>query len=176
MKCQPKPLTVCLARRVRQPCAAGTLRQLLMTIGAVVALVAASPTTLAATNYFFNPSQTATLLVSNINAVTVQSGEYRFTYSADGYWSSGGGSPTGRFFSVFWPAGLQAQAITTGPLLGNGANITLARADAKTFDLQAFTGKILLNTAGAGGAFEIMPQLNGNDALSNPLTYDCTGY
>lgn len=135
-----------------------------------------APATLAVTNVFFNASQTATLLVSNINAVTIQSGDYRFTYSADGYWSSGGGTPTGRFFSVFWPDGVQAQAITAGPLLGTGANITLQRADGKPFDLRAFTGKILLNTAGAGGAFEIMPLLNGNDAFTDPLQYDCTGY
>ena len=142
----------------------------------LLGLLAVASPALAVTNYFFNPSQTATLVVSNINAVTIQSGDYRFTYSADGYWSSGGGPPTGRFFSVVWPTGVQAQAVTTGPLLGNGANITLKRADGKAFDLQAFTGKILLNTAGAGGAFEVMPQVNGNDAFPNPLQYDCTGY
>jgi len=135
-----------------------------------------APATHAVTNVFFTGSQTATLVVSNINAVTIQSGDYRFTYSADGYWSSGGGTPTGRFFSIVWPNGVQAQAITAGPLLGNGANITLKRADGKVFDLEAFTGKILLNTAGAGGAFEIMPLLNGNDAFPNPAQYDCTGY
>ena len=142
----------------------------------VLGLLAASSPARAVTNYFFDVSQTATLIVSNINAVTIQSGDYRFTYSADGYWSSGGGTPTGRFFSIFWPTGVQAQAITAGPLLGTGANITLKRADSKPFDLQAFTGKILLNTAGAGAAFEIMPQLNGNDAFNDPLMYDCTGY
>lgn len=134
------------------------------------------PATQAVTNVFFNASQTSTLVVSNINAVTIRSGDYLFTYSADGYWSAGGGTPTGRFFSIFWPTGVQAQAITAGPLLGAGANITLTRVDGKLFDLQAFTGEILLNTAGAGGAFEIMPQLNGNDAFNNPLQYDCTGY
>ena len=107
----------------------------------------------AVTNVFFTGAQTSTLIVSNINAVTIQSGDYRLTYSADGYWSSGGGPPTGRFFSVFWPNGVQAQAITAGPLLGTGANITLKRADGKVFDLRAFTGKILLNTAGSGAAF-----------------------
>jgi hypothetical protein len=135
-----------------------------------------APATQAVTNVFFTGSQTSTLVVSNINAVTIQSGDYRFTYSADGYWSPGGGTPTGRFFSVLWPDGVQAQAITAGLLLGTGANITLKRADGKLFDVQAFTGKILLNTAGAGGAFEIMPLLNGNDAFPNPLQYDCTGY
>lgn len=135
-----------------------------------------APSARAVTNIFFNASQTATLVVSNANAVTIRSGDYLFTYSADGYWSSGGGAPTGRFFSVLWPNGVQGQAITAGPLLGTGANITLKRADGKLFGMQAFTGKILLNTAGAGGAFEIMPLLNGNDAFNNPLQYDCTGY
>ncbi len=148
----------------------------LTSVLAACACLLGATTTQAVTNVFFDASQTATLVVSNINAVTIRSGDYLFTYSADGYWSAGGGTPTGRFFSVFWPTGVQAQAITAGPLLGTGANITLQRADGKLFDLQSFTGKILLNTAGAGGAFEIMPQLNGNDAFINPLQYDCTGY
>ena len=175
MKYQFKPMSLCVTNLARRSRATTSLHRSLLAISAAVALGATSPA-FAATNYFFSASQTATLVVSNINAITIQSGDYRFTYSADGYWSSGGGGPAGRFFSIFWPAGVQAQAITAGPLLGNGANITLKRADGKVFDLQAFTGKILLNTAGAGGAFEIMPQLNGNDAFNNPLTYDCTGY
>jgi hypothetical protein len=142
----------------------------------LIGLLAAASPACATTTNFFNATQTATLVVSNINAITIQSGDYRFTYSADGYWSSGGGPPTGRFFSIFWPNGVQAQAITAGPLLGTGANITLKRTDGKRFDLQAFTGKILMNTAGAGGAFEIMPLLNGNDAFPDPRQYDCTGY
>jgi hypothetical protein len=147
--------------------------------GVVVAmcvLLFGTRATQAVTNAFFTGAQTATLVVSNINAVTIQSGDYWFTYSADGYWSSGGGLPTGRFFSVYWPTGVQAQAITAGPSLGLGANITLKRADGKLFDMQSFTGKILLNTGGAGAAFEIMPLLDGNDALPHPLSYDCTGY
>ena len=155
------------------------MKALLISLKSLIAASACllgAPAAQALTNVFFTGSQTSTLVVSNINAVTLQSGDYRFTYSADGYWSSGGGVPTGRFFSIYWPTGVQAQAITTGPNLGTGANITLKRADGKLFDLQAFTGKILLNTAGAGGAFEIMPLLNGNDAFPNPLQYDCTGY
>jgi hypothetical protein len=147
-----------------------------MNLAALCACLLTVPAAQGVTNVFFTGSQTATLIVSNINDVTIQSGDYRFTYSADGYWSSGGGPPTGRFFSVFWPTGVQAQAVTTGPLLGTGANITLKRADGKKFDLQVFTGTILLNTAGAGAAFEIMPQINGNDALLDPLQYPCIGY
>lgn len=129
------------------------------------------------TYVFFNASQTMTTMSSSINAVTIRSGDYLFNYSVDGYWSPvQGGQPTGRFFTITWPTGVQAQAITAGPLLGRGADITLKRADGKKFDLKSFTGKILLNTAGAGAAFEIMPQVNGEDALPDPLQYDCTGY
>lgn len=129
------------------------------------------------TNVFFNASQTMSVVSSSINAVTIRSGDYWFTYSVDGYWSPyPGGQPTGRFFTINWPTGVQAQAITAGPLVGKGANITIKRADGKKFDLKSFTGKILLNTAGAGAAFEIMPLLDGEDALPDPLLYDCTGY
>jgi len=129
------------------------------------------------TNIYFNASQPMTVTASNITTITISSSGYRFTYSQDGYFTGGlGGGPIGRFFSVVWPDGVQAQAYTAGPLSGSGANITLKRVDGKKFDLQSFTGKILLNTAGAGGAFEIMPQINGNDAFANPLQYDCTGY
>ena len=72
---------------------------------ATCASLLGAPPTRAVTNAFFNASQTSTLIVSNINTVTIQSGDYRFTYSADGYWSPGGGPPTGRFFSIFWPTG-----------------------------------------------------------------------
>lgn len=131
----------------------------------------------AATNLFFNAAQTMTVVSSNANAVTLASGDYEFTSSVDGYWAACAGCPvTGRFFSVFWPNGVQAQAITAGPLYGKGANITLKRADGKRFDLRAFTGKLLANTAATGAAFEIMPQLNGEDALNDPLMFDCSGY
>ncbi|MBL9182972.1 MAG: hypothetical protein JNN17_12595 [Verrucomicrobiaceae bacterium] len=129
------------------------------------------------TNVFFNASQTRTVLASSINEVTIRSGDYTFAYSVDGYWAPyAGGQPTGRFFSVNWPTGVQAQAITAGPLLGRGGNIILKRVDGQKFDLKAFTGKILMNTAGAGGAFEIMPLVDGEDAFNDPLMYDCTGY
>lgn len=128
------------------------------------------------TNFFFTGSQTATLISSNANAVTIQSGDYRFTYSVDGLWAACPScATTGRFFSVFWPTGVQAQAITAGPLVGQGANITIKRADGKPFDLWKFTAKLLASTGGAGGAFEITPQLSGNDDPNAPYTYDATG-
>jgi hypothetical protein len=130
------------------------------------------------TNVFFNVAQTMTVVSSNLTTITINSSGYLFTYSQDGYFTGGVGltNPVGRFFSVLWPDGIDAQAYTAGPLVGKGANITIKRADGKKFNLQSFTGKILLNTAGAGAAFEIMPQLNGNDAFADPLMYDCSGY
>ena len=149
----------------------------LATILAAAGLLASIFPGRAVTNNFFNASQTMAVVSSNLNSVTISSGGYLFTYSQDGYFTGGlGGGPIGRFFTVVWPNGVQAQAYTAGPLAGTGANLTIKRADGNLFDLQSFTGRILLNTAGAGGAFEIMPQLNGNDAFANPLQYDCTGY
>jgi hypothetical protein len=151
--------------------------KLFASVMATCALLSVAPAVRAATNSFFNSSQTATLILSSTNSVTIQSGDYQFTYSVDGYWSPvPGGPPTGRFFTVLWPDGVQGQAITAGPNTGQGANILLARADGKLFDLWAFTGKILANTAGAGAHFEIMPQLDGEDALPDPLMFNATGY
>ncbi len=148
---------------------------------AAAGVLGVASSSLAATNAFFNAYQAATLVASNVTSSTISSHGYLFTYSVDGWWSaSAGGPPTGRFQSVFWPNGVDAQTITSdpsGPLSQQGsASITLRRVDGQTFDLQSFTGKILGNTAGAGAAFEVMPQLNGNDALPNPLTYDASGY
>lgn len=140
-------------------------------------LLLAAPPALAITNLFFNPSQPVIVVASNITSGTLSSSGYRFDYTADGYWAaSPGGPPTGRFFSVFWPGGVQAQAITVGPDIGVGANLTLRRVDGQPFGLRSFTGKLLANTAGAGGAFELMPQLNGEDALPDPLLFNASGY
>lgn len=149
-------------------------------VAAAVALSAASPSP-AVTNVFFNPYQTAAVVSTNMTSTTIQSRGYLFTYSVDGWWSAyAGGPPTGRLQPVVWPTGVDAQTITAGPSgpLSQqvSASITLRRVDGQVFDLNTFTGKLLGNTAGAGAAFELMPQINGNDAFANPLTYDATGY
>ena len=150
-----------------------------ITIAAAAGLAAAS-SSLAATNVFFNSWQTATVVATNMTATTIRSRNYLFTYSVDGWWSAYPGGPTtGRLQPVSWPNGVDAQTITagsSGPLSQQiSASITIRRVDGQPFDLQIFTGKILGNTAGVGAAFELMPQLNGNDAFPNPLTYDATG-
>lgn len=142
------------------------------------------PAVQAVTTIFFNASQMANLVATNTTSDTVSSSGYVFTYSLDKWWypaiGIGPGTPTGRYLSVLWPAGVEGQAITAGPsgLLTSqvSASITITRTDGKVFDLTTFTAKILGNTAGAGASFEIMPQLNGQDGLANPLTFDATGY
>lgn len=129
----------------------------------------------AVTNVFFNASQTAIVAASNITSITLSSSGYLFTYSVDGYWSaSPGGPPTGRFFTVFWPTGVQAQAVTTGPSLGK-ARISLKRQDGQPFAIHSFTAKLLANTSGAGAAIEVMPKLNGEDTRPDPYPFPATG-
>lgn len=138
----------------------------------------------AVTTVFFNPAQTATLVATNTTSDTVSSGGYLFTYSLDKWWyptiALGPGTPTGRFTSVNWPAGVDAQTQTAGPggVLTSqvSAIITIRREDGLPFDLMSFSAVVLGNTGGAGAAFEIMPQLNGQDGFANPLTFDATGY
>ena len=134
----------------------------------------------AVTTVFFNPAQTATVVATNMTATTISSTSYLFTYSLDNWWSANGsGPPTGRFQSIFWPAGVNAQTQTAGPSgpisLQIPATITIKRIDGLPFDLTTFTAKILGSTGGAGASFEIMPLLNGQDGFANPLTFDATG-
>ena len=74
-----------------------TLRKFFVAVLAVVAWSEAR----AVTNVFFNAAQTAMMISSNINAVTLRSGDYLFICSVDGCWAVAPGSPpTGRFFRV----------------------------------------------------------------------------
>ncbi|MCG3180949.1 MAG: hypothetical protein BIFFINMI_03315 [Phycisphaerae bacterium] len=54
--------------------------------------------------------------------------------------------------------------------------LTLSRVDGTVFDITAFTFKLLANTGGAGASLEIMPLVGGEDAFSDPLYFDATGY
>lgn len=123
---------------------------------------------------FFNLSQEATNVSSDVNSDTIRSNGYLFTYTLDKLFTGGVGMH-GRPVRIQWPAGVEAQAITAGPNIGTGAQITLRRADGVLFDLPAFSFKLLANTGGAGGKIEIMPILNGEDAFTDPLYFDATG-
>ncbi len=125
----------------------------------------------------FNDSQLATLVSVDVNSDTISSYGYLFTYSRDKLFTGGVGmtEPIGRYVRIPWPQGIEAQGITTGPAVGTGARITIRRIDGAVFDLTAFTARLLANTVGTGGAIEIMPIMDGEDGLNDPLAFDASG-
>ena len=127
---------------------------------------------------WFHSCQVATPVSSGLTSDTVRSQGYLFTYTRDKLFSGGTGHPIGRQVRVPWPAGVEAQAVTTPPpgVTDRHARITLRRVDGQPFDLTAFTAELLANTAGAGGSIEIMPMLGGQDGFADPLPFDATGY
>ena len=131
---------------------------------------------LGVTTAFFDSSQTTNWVASETTSDTLRSEGYLFTITRDKLFTGGVGltNPIGRAIRIPWPTGLEAQAVTTGPVL-SGAKITIQREDGQTFAIESFTNKLLANTAGAGGAFEIMPLLHGEDGLPDPLAYDASG-
>jgi hypothetical protein len=130
------------------------------------------------TAVFFASCQVAEPVASEVTSDTVGSHGYFFTATRDKLFTGGTGEPIGRALRVLWPAGVEAQAVTTLPPGGTDhhARLTLARADGAPFDLTAITFKLLANTGGAGASLEIMPLLNGEDGLPDPVALDATGY
>ena len=130
----------------------------------------------AVTTVFFDPSQTTNLVATATTSDTWGSEGYLFTVSRDKLFTGGVGltNPIGRSIRIPWPAGLEAQGITAGPNPG-GARIEIRRANGQPFAIESFTAQLLANTAGAGGAWEIMPLLNGEDGVPDPFAYDATG-
>lgn len=128
------------------------------------------------TNDFFYNWQSTNLITTNVTSDTIGSEGYSFNLTRDKLFTGGiGTNPIGRYLRVLWPDGLEAQGITTGPNPG-GAKIILTRVDGTRFDIRTFTFQLLGNTAGAGASLEVMPQLNGEDALPDPIMYLATGY
>lgn len=127
---------------------------------------------------FFEGCQAATLLDSGVTSESISSSGYVFTYTRDKLFTGGTGQIIGRAVRVPWPEGVEAQAVTTPPpgVTDHKARMTLRRVDGNVFDLTAFTVKILASTAGAGGAIEIMPLVDGEDAFNDPIAFDVSGY
>jgi hypothetical protein len=129
----------------------------------------------AATVTFFDPTQVATLVAEGPSWDKISSGGYYFTYTRDKLFTGGGGVPIGRPVRVPWPQGVEAQAVTAGPNPSK-AKITIERVDGDIFDINAFSAKLLANTAGAGADFEVVPFLNGEEVLPDPVIFNATGF
>jgi PEP-CTERM motif len=145
-----------------------------VTVFVVLVLILLAARTSAAPVVFFNAGQVATPVASGATSDTISSEGYLFTYTRDKLFTGGGSEPIGRMVRIAWPEGVEAQAVTAGPNPGK-AKITIERLDGKVFDLTAFTAKLLANTAGAGGQFEVVPFLDGDEALKNPVIFNATG-
>lgn len=132
----------------------------------------------AETTLFFDSCQIAIPVASEVTSDTIHSRGYLFTYTRDKLFTGGTGQPIGRAVRIPWPDGVEAQAVTTPPagVTDYKARFTLQRVDGTAFDLPAFTAKLLANTFGAGGAIEIMPLVDGEDAFDDPLYFDVTGF
>lgn len=154
---------------------ASSLGVRLVAAGLLLAACGAAP---AAVRVFFDGAQSYTLVSSATNADTIESEGYLFSYTLDKLFTGGVGmtEPIGRTSQVSWPAGLHAQAITTGPDTGVGANLTVRRVDGAVFDIHALTFQLWANTAGAGGTLEIMPQINGEDLYNDPVMFGASGF
>ena len=142
---------------------------------AVALLVFHAPAARAVTTIFFNSSQATNLVSTNATSDTISSEGYLFTYTRDKLFTGGTSNVIGRPVAVVWPDGLEAQYVTAGPTPGK-AKLTVRRVDGAVFDLTAFTTKLLANP-GAGRAIEIVPFLNGQEPLNDPLVFDVSsGY
>jgi len=126
---------------------------------------------------FFDASQSVVTQTSGQTFDTIRSEGYLFRYTLDKLFTGNTGSVIGRTQVVTWPAGLHAQAVTTPPSgqRSSPASVTISRVDGAVFDLTAFSFKLLANTAGAGGAVEVVPQLGGEDLFNDPIQFGATG-
>lgn len=122
---------------------------------------------------FFDPGQVATFVGAGTTSDTISCEGYLFIYTRDKLFTGGGPVPIGRPVRVQWPDGIEAQYVTAGPN-PDKAKITVRRLDGGIFDLTSFTAKLLAN-AGAGRAIEIVPLLNGEEPLNDPLYFDVSG-
>ena len=122
---------------------------------------------------YFSPDQVAVLEEEGITSDTISCEGYLFTYTRDKLFTGGGGEPIGRPVRVPWPEGIEAQYVTAGPN-PTKAEIFVRRVDGGLFDLTSFTARLLAN-AGAGRAIEIVPFLDGEEPLNDPLYFDVSG-
>ncbi|HPF36224.1 MAG TPA: hypothetical protein P5571_15115 [Candidatus Krumholzibacteria bacterium] len=122
---------------------------------------------------YFSPGLIAVTEEVGPDFDTISSQGFRFTYTRDKFFTGGYSEPIGRPVRVSWPDGIEAQYVTSGPN-PRKAEILVRRVDGQVFDLNAFTVRLLAN-AGAGRAIEIVPLLNGEEPLNDPIQFDVSG-
>lgn len=125
---------------------------------------------------FFQGTQGANAAGSTATSETLATEGYLFTCTRDKLFTGGVGltNPIGRPLRVSWPAGLEAQAVTSGPSPG-GAKMQIRRQDGQPFAIESMTFKLLANTAGAGASLEVMPLWQGEDGVPDPFMFNATG-
>lgn len=145
-------------------------------LAVLLACLAAPGPLRAVTTVLFDSTQSIHPDASGTTSETIITEGYRFTLSRDKLFTGGVGltNPIGRAVRVDWPSGLEAQAVTAGPVTGK-AMVTLSRVDGQPFSIEGFSAKLLANTSGAGGAIEVMPMLNGEEPWQNPLECAANG-
>lgn len=122
---------------------------------------------------YFSPDQVATPVSVGETSDAISCEGYLFTYTRDKLFTGGGPVPIGRPVRIAWPDGIEAQYVTTGPT-ARKAQIQIRRVDGGLFDLTSFTARLLAN-AGAGRALEIVPMLDGQEPLNDPMFFDVSG-
>jgi len=120
---------------------------------------------------FFDASQGSSVTVATTSDTMISQG-YEFTYTRDYLFTGNTGQIIGRPVSVTWPTGLHAQYVTAGPN-PEKASVTIRRVDGDVFSIRAFTAQLLANP-GAGRAFEVVPKLDGEEPLDDPIQFDCS--
>jgi hypothetical protein len=129
----------------------------------------------AVTTTLFNPEQAIQLTTEGTGSDTYTTEGYIITVTRDKLFTGGVGM-NGRNPVVVWPAGLQAQGGITGTKPSGKANLSIKRADGQPFAITAFSMKLLASTTGAGASLEVMPLIQGEDGLTDPVQFDATGY
>jgi hypothetical protein len=124
----------------------------------------------------FNGSQIMQLTAEGTTSDTFSTEGYIITVTRDKLFTGGLGMPVpiGRNLRVFWPNGMEVQGVTSGPVQSK-ANLSIRRVDGNPFAITAFTVKLLASTAGAGGSIEVMPLIQGEDGLNDPVAFNVSG-